>query len=84
MAYYAKAAAAQREQVIDRARQATRAREQEQYAAERARTEAWSNASLLERMSMSPGQLKLQLLSGGSAGDGAGVPHRQTQPGGIR
>ena len=54
MDYYANAAAAQRQQVIDRARQATRAREKEQYAAERARYQAWSEASLLERMAMSP------------------------------
>ena len=51
---YANLAAAQRQQVIERARQATRAREQEQYAAERARAKAWSEASLLERMAMSP------------------------------
>ena len=54
MDYYANAAAAQRQQVIDRARQATRAREKEQYAAERARYQAWSEASLLERMAASP------------------------------
>ena len=54
MDYYANAAAAQRQQVIERARQATRAREKEQYAAERARYQAWSEASLLERMAMSP------------------------------
>ena len=54
MDYYANAAGAQREQVLDRARQATRAREQEQYAAERARAQAWDEASLLQRMAMSP------------------------------
>ena len=54
MDYYANAAAAQRQQVIERARQATRAREQEQYAAARARAEAWNEASLLERMAASP------------------------------
>ena len=54
MDYYANAAGAQREQVIERARQATRAREQELYAAERARAQAWNEASLLQRMAMSP------------------------------
>ena len=54
MDFYANAAAAQRQQVIERAREATRAREQEQYAAERARAHAWNEASLLQRMSMCP------------------------------
>ena len=46
MYYYANPAAAQREQVIKRARQATRAREKEQYAAQRARAKAFCEASL--------------------------------------
>lgn len=54
MDYYANAAAAQREQVIERARQATRAREKEHYAAQRARAKAFSEASLLERLAASP------------------------------
>ena len=54
MDFYANAAAAQRQQVIERAREATRAREQEQYAAQRARAEAWNDSSLLQRMAMSP------------------------------
>ena len=51
---YANAPAVQRQQVIDRALQGTRAREREQYAAERARVYAWNEASLLQRMAMSP------------------------------
>ena len=54
MDYYANAAAAQRQQLIERARLATRAREKEQYAAERARAKAFSEASLLERLAASP------------------------------
>ena len=54
MDYYANAAAAQREQLIERARQATRAREKEHYAAQRARAKAFCEASLLERLAASP------------------------------
>ena len=54
MDYYANAAAAQREQIIDRARQATRAREKEQYEAEVARFQRFREGSLLERMAASP------------------------------
>ena len=54
MDLYANAAAAQRQQVIKRARLATRAREKEQYAAERARAKALSEASLHERLAASP------------------------------
>ena len=48
MDYYANTAAAQRQQVIDRARQTTRAREKEHYAAQRARAKAFCKASMFE------------------------------------
>lgn len=54
MDYYANTAAAQRQQVIERARQATRAREKEHFAAQRARAKAFCEASLLERLAASP------------------------------
>ena len=51
---YANMAGAQRQQIIDRARQATRALEKERYEADRVRGQAWNEASLLERMAASP------------------------------
>ena len=54
MDYYANAAAAQREQIIDRARQATREREKAQYEAEVARFKHFREGSLLERLAASP------------------------------
>jgi len=51
---YANQAAAQRQLIIERSRAATRAREKEQYEAETARFKAFREASLLERMAMSP------------------------------
>jgi hypothetical protein len=54
MDFYANAAAAQRQQIIDRAREATRAREKEQYEAEVARFKHFREGSLLERLAASP------------------------------
>ena len=54
MDYYANAAAVQREQIIDRARQATREREKAQYEAEVARSKHFREGSLLERLAASP------------------------------
>ena len=54
MDYYANAAAAQREQIIDRARQATREREKAEYEAEVARSKHFREGSLLERLASSP------------------------------
>ena len=54
MDYYANAAAVQREQIIDRARQATREREKAQYEAEVARSKRFREGSLLERLAASP------------------------------
>ena len=44
----------QRQAIIDRAHAATRAREQAQYEAEAARSKQFREASLLERLAMSP------------------------------
>ena len=51
---YAAEADRQREAVIDRSREATRAREKAQYEAEVARLEQFREGSLLERMAASP------------------------------
>lgn len=54
MDYYANAAATQRQQIIERVREATRAREREQYEAEVARYKDFSDGSLMERLAASP------------------------------
>ena len=54
MENYANAAAAQRQQIIDRARQANRSREKAQYEAEVTRFKAFSEKSLMERLAASP------------------------------
>ena len=51
---YAAEADRQREAVIDRSREATRAREKAQYEAEVARSKQFREGSLLERMAASP------------------------------
>ena len=51
---YANQAASQRQQIIDRARAATRAREKAQYEAEAERFRKFSEGSLLERLAASP------------------------------
>ena len=87
MYFYANAAAAQREQMIDRAGQAIREHEKAQYAAESDQYQAWSEASLLERMAASLLSAEQPRLPGGngvSAVDGSGAPHRQTHSGGVR
>ena len=86
MYFYANAAAAQREQMIDRAGHAIR-EHGAQYAAESDQYQAWSEASRLERMAASPVSAEQPRLPGGngvSAVDGSGAPHRQTHQGGVR
>ena len=51
---YAAQADKQRESIIERSREATRAREKAQYEAERARFEQFKQGSLLERLAASP------------------------------
>ena len=88
MDFYANAAAAQREQVIERAREATRAREKAIFQQQAQKSAELRSMGILGRMAASPlrptRSLKPVPNGASQANDGVGSSYGQTHSGGIR